>query len=64
METDGLKKEGTGHNHKSYNRRRQKTSKQDKEGKRSWITKDSSRSKKEGGKRKGMVIKGWIVVPT
>lgn len=60
MEADGLKK-GIIINH---NRRRQRTRKQGKEGKRSWITKDPSRSKREGGKRKGIVIKGRIGMPT
>ena len=41
----------------NHNRGRQRTRKPGKEGKRSRITKDPSRSKREGGKRKGMVIK-------
>lgn len=41
----------------NHNRRRQKTRKSGKEGKRSRITKDPSRSKRERGKRKGIVIK-------
>lgn len=41
----------------NHNRRRQRTRKQGTEGKRSQITKDPSRSKRERGKRKGIVIK-------
>lgn len=48
----------------NHNRRRQRTRKQGKEGKRSWITKDPGRSKREGGKRKGIVIKGRMGMPT
>lgn len=62
LETDGLKKEGAGHNHKP-NRRKQRTRKQGKEDNRSQITKDPSRSKREGGKRKSKVIKGKIGMP-
>lgn len=47
----------------NHNRGRQRTRKQGKKSKRSQITKDPSRNQREGGKRKGRVIKGRIRMP-